>query len=186
MQRLRLAFQLKTDDQFIVTVERDAWPSDDSSDFSTQTIYNHEDRFLKLLILADLEDETTRRVVIAVVLAVANPEQSTRWVPVELSLEECVALHLKLPENRPFLISDRKRQNFKATSLPESTTVLALLDGNAMNGRTEAFVRTCSQKRQLLWFGARSRNEITEVQTIPLISPGPADAGDHALEEKST
>ena len=107
MHKIKLAFRLQEDDRFVVMAR--AWPrgSSAASMLATETIYDHEDLFLKLVIYADLDDELTRQLVVAVILSVAEPHRSGAWIEAEISDDQNEVLGLHLPPDPP---SPRTRQ----------------------------------------------------------------------------
>ena len=99
MSKFRLAFRTTKDEQFIVTAAvHPEQPFGRGSESVCATIFNHEDSFLELVIAADLEESTTREMVVAVILTVARPAVQRPWISVQISEEQNKILGLNLPK----------------------------------------------------------------------------------------
>lgn len=89
MYELRLAFRNTIDDRLVVEATFDDHPA-------AETIYEDEDSFLRRLVAADLEFDSTRELVIAVIHAVSDPKRSGQRVPVHISQAQQRILGLNL------------------------------------------------------------------------------------------
>ena len=95
MLTLRLAFRRDTPgDEFIVSADTECALLPFAR--AAETIYDHEDSFLRRLVAANLAPQSMQNLIAAVILAVAQPRRDQEWVPVDVTEEQVSILGLNL------------------------------------------------------------------------------------------
>jgi PAS domain S-box-containing protein len=98
--KCRLAFGLASDDLFFVTASLYRPVVEDLRSESKVATFRDENEFLELLIAADLGEEHTVRLILAVLLSVASPTAPPAWIDVDLTRNQIDRLQLNGLSNR--------------------------------------------------------------------------------------
>lgn len=98
--KCRLAFGLASDDLFFVTTNLHRPVVTDLRIESKVTTFRDENEFLELLMAADLGEEPTMRLVLAILLSVAKPTAPPAWIEVDLTPDQIDRLQLYGSSNR--------------------------------------------------------------------------------------
>jgi PAS domain-containing protein len=93
---LRLTCHQTTDDRLLVFTEVSSRSPSARSPRSCcrTTLFDHEDVFLRLVIVAELDEVATRELIANVILTVSQPARAKSWLDLEVSPEQFVAMGL--------------------------------------------------------------------------------------------